>query len=166
MHLIMLSTSSSSTGEPILNSYDGEEDHLLREWVKCHSTEFVIKITDVEAKKLKTDAVDEGIEFWRVLQTKLNDPCPFNGLAEIAEWMGQGHSDSQFPSLVSKIVLAAAICHIWGERNRRIFQHCGLIVQLLEAKSVTDIRACLCSWRRVQKSDANLSLSSLWHLPA
>lgn len=27
-------------------SYDGEEDHLLREWVKCHSTEFVIKITD------------------------------------------------------------------------------------------------------------------------
>lgn len=99
---------------------------------------------------------------WRSIQRRFSYSCSFLGFHKIMEWMIQYHSDSQFVNLVTKVVLAAIVYHIWGERNRCLFQHCSLDMQGLETKIWTEIRASISSWRRVKRTGVNLALCSRW----
>ncbi|XP_058215475.1 uncharacterized protein LOC131326638 [Rhododendron vialii] len=64
----------------------------------------------------------------------------------VVDWMVQHHTGTLFLNLVAKVVFAATIYHVWGERNRRIFQqHRGLDVRGLEAQICTEIRGWYCA---------------------
>lgn len=74
-------------------------------------------------------------QLWQAMQWKLQVGCLAVAPSQIVEWMVQNVLGSQFPHLVSKVVLAASasIDHVRGERNTRVFQYCSLDVHLLEA---------------------------------
>lgn len=92
--------------------------------------------------------------------------CSFNDLPQIMGWMVQSGNGSQLPCLVYKLSLAASLYNMHEEWSGRIFQHCGINVQQLETRVLTDIRACACSWRRIKKTAINLAHCSTWNIPA
>lgn len=105
-------------------------------------------------------------QLWRSIQSSQNPCCPFDELSQVIGWMVQYGNGDQFSCLVSKISLAALIYHIWGERNRRIFQGYGGQVQQLERSVMTDTRACVSAWRQIKKTTSNLALCSKWTFQA
>lgn len=56
--------------------------------------------------------------------------------------------------IVFKLSFAVAQYHLRGERNTRIFKHKANHMQGVIAKIEINIRACISSWRNVNKSDA------------
>lgn len=58
-------------------------------------------------------------------------------------------------NIVFKLSFAVAQYHLWGERNTRIFKHKANHMLGVIAKIEINIRACISSWRDVNKSDAN-----------
>lgn len=80
--------------------------------------------------------------------------------------MVQHHKGSLFLNFVSKVALAALVYHVWGERNKRIFQHCNLDVQTMEVRVVTGIRACISAWRKLKNTGINRAICAMWHLPS
>lgn len=45
---------------------------------------------------------------------------------------------------ILKLVFAASIYHIWGERNDRIFKQKGVELKVSFGQIVENVRACLC----------------------
>lgn len=92
-------------------------------------------------------------EFGRLCKVALLlSVCSMDWLKSWNGWWIIIYNNSQFLCLVSKLASAALICHVWGERNSRIFRAHGCTAQQLEIKVKTDInRACVSSWRRVRR---------------
>ncbi|KAI8573725.1 hypothetical protein RHMOL_Rhmol01G0298600 [Rhododendron molle] len=86
-------------------------------------------------------------------------------MAHIIDWLENHASGSLFGGLLSKLSFAALLYYVWGERNRRIFQHHSSSLLQLEGQISTDIRACASSWRGIKKTDVNLALCAVWNVP-
>lgn len=66
-----------------------------------------------------------------------------------------------------KLCLAAAVYHIWREQNGRDFQRVcidsvGLARKIMELE---EVKACICSWRRMPNPAENQRLCLDWGIP-
>lgn len=65
---------------------------------------------------------------------------------------------------VYRLSLAATIYWIWRERNSRLFQGKTLPAPFLGSHIIAEVRACLCSWRGLKRTDENQLLVDVWGL--
>lgn len=63
------------------------------------------------------------------------------------DWCVQHRGGSSFNHSVFKLSLAVVVYHLWCERNRRVFQRQALVSVALIARVLSDLRACIVSWR-------------------
>ncbi|KAI8555047.1 hypothetical protein RHMOL_Rhmol05G0143900 [Rhododendron molle] len=65
---------------------------------------------------------------------------------------------------IYKLSLAASIYWIWRERNNRVFQGKSLHAPLLSSHIIAEVRACLCSWRGLKRTEEARLMSVVWGL--
>ncbi|XP_058200946.1 uncharacterized protein LOC131315769 [Rhododendron vialii] len=135
----------------------------LQQWGVLVENQCVLCSTTMESHERLFFQCPFSSQLWSLLQMKFSSFCSLSILSQVVDWMVQHHTDTLFLNLVAKVIFAATIYHVWGERNRRIFQqHRGLDVRNLEAQICTEVRACISSWRGVKRIGVNLALCSRW----
>ncbi|KAI8544608.1 hypothetical protein RHMOL_Rhmol08G0310000 [Rhododendron molle] len=98
--------------------------------------------------------------------TKCNisrDPLPLRD--EISWGLATGRSKSVH-GLIFKLLFAASIYFLWGERNNRIFKAKRIPWQGVFDLIVENVRACLCGWRNVERTRENVRILEGWCVPS
>ncbi|KAH7857607.1 hypothetical protein Vadar_014507 [Vaccinium darrowii] len=80
------------------------------------------------------------------------------------DWVCSNKAGNSCSNIVYKLSLAASIYGLWRERNCRIFQQkvgpaATLLIQIEE-----QVRDCICSWRKVKRSDKNRLMAIAWRV--
>lgn len=83
---------------------------------------------------------------------------------EVARCLAFG-AGAPLSSTVLKLGLAAAIYHLWRERNSGVFQSRGASTDMLTLRIAKDIGTCLCSWKAVKPTTEFAHLCDVWKLP-
>lgn len=90
------------------------------------------------------------------LWTKLLGQCGVvrtpKGLDEEVAWAVSNSKSTSLSIFIFKLGLAAAIYHLWCERNGRIFKGSSKSWQFLQAEVVNGVYMCISSWRNFPNS--------------
>ncbi|KAE9457723.1 hypothetical protein C3L33_10378, partial [Rhododendron williamsianum] len=86
------------------------------------------------------------------------------GFADEVAWACSHRTGSSLDHTIFRLSLAASLCWIWRERNSCVFQHQIRTAEGLITLIEEEVRACLASWRRVERNDANILLAMEWRV--
>ncbi|XP_058202835.1 uncharacterized protein LOC131317295 [Rhododendron vialii] len=103
-------------------------------------------------------------EVWQVVLSKNHITRSVLGLSGEIDWVCFRMSGASLRCRVYKLSLAAPIYWIWRERNNRVFQRKSLLAPLLSSHIIAEVRACLCSWRDLPRTDEARLMSAVWGL--
>ncbi|KAG5565583.1 hypothetical protein RHGRI_001484 [Rhododendron griersonianum] len=103
-------------------------------------------------------------EVWQVVLSKNHITRSALGLLGEIDWVCSRMSGASIRCRVYKLSLAASIYWIWRERNNRVFQGKSLPAPLLSSHIIAEVRACLYSWRGLQRTDEARLMSVVWGL--
>ncbi|GFZ02663.1 hypothetical protein Acr_15g0012710 [Actinidia rufa] len=93
-----------------------------------------------------------GMGIWaRVLNRVQVNRIP-SGWSEELAWATENWINPGFGSCFFKLVLSAAVYHIWGERNARIFSSKARDVEAVFKTMKREVRDRCCSWDMVENS--------------
>ncbi|KAI8548107.1 hypothetical protein RHMOL_Rhmol07G0246700 [Rhododendron molle] len=79
-------------------------------------------------------------------------------------WLCTHMRTDSYTKRAYKLSLAASIYWIWRERNARVFQGISTSAGRLWSKIVDEVRACICSWRKINPNDENRLLVRSWNV--
>ncbi|KAG5561745.1 hypothetical protein RHGRI_004706 [Rhododendron griersonianum] len=99
---------------------------------------------------------------WKASESIFKPPLPLRD--EISWGLANGRSKSVH-GLIFKLIFAASIYFLWGERNNRIFKAKGMPWQGVFDLIVENVWACLCGWRNVERTRENVRILEGWHVP-
>ncbi|KAI8572253.1 hypothetical protein RHMOL_Rhmol01G0183600 [Rhododendron molle] len=87
---------------------------------------------------------------------------PCYGLAREIDWLCTHMRADSYTQRTYKLSLAASIYWIWRERNARVFKGISTSAESLWSKIADEVKACMCSWRRIKPNDENRRLVRSW----
>lgn len=100
-----------------------------------------------------------------IVKAKCGYTFPSTDLASELQWGVLHCKGDSMRKILYKLGLAASVYYIWRERNSRIFKgrptEPGALIQMI----VEDIKASVCSWRKVPCSIENQRIGLDWGIP-